>query len=1274
MPKSKMFRPVQVGKKKRYTYARSEEVLKMPHLLDLQTKSYDWFCSEGLKDVFADISPIEDSAHKWALHFGKYYFGKGKYNIEQCKAKDVNYSAPLYVQVRLENKETGELKEHDLFMGDFPIMTDTGTFIINGAERVIVSQLVRSPGVYYKKERDTFDKEIYSAQLIPNRGAWIELESDPSGSISVRIDRNRKMPVTVLVRALGYSSNDDILELFDHDIHIEKTLEKDNTTDRKSALIEIYHKLRPGEPATEESGTTLLNNFFYDPRRYDLAKVGRYKINKKLAWKNRLRGHKTEGPIINKETGEVVIEGNSIIDDEAIAKIEESGVFSSYDQVEVMTQKGDGTPVKVICSSGNREDNYRILERCDIIACIDYLLNLIQGYGKSDDIDHLGNRRVRCVGELLQNQFRIGLTRMERVACERMTTQDQDKMTPQALVNIRPVVAAIKEFFGSSQLSQFMDQTNPLAELPHKRRLSALGPGGLSRERAGFEGRDVHYSHYGRMCPVETPEGPNIGLISSLSNYGIINKYGLIETPYRIIEKSVGPDGKKEYHVTDETKYVTADIEEDKIIAQASEPLDEQGHFIHKNVASRRGADVLEAEPEEVDLMDVSPKQVVSIGTSLIPFLEHDDTNRALMGANMQRQAVPLLRPEAPLVGTGMEWVAGQDSGVCILAKRGGTVERVTGRQIIVHADNGELDTYNLIKFMRSNQSTCINQRPTVFKGERVEKGDTLADGMATDQGELALGHNVLVAFVSWEGYNHEDAVLISERLCKDDLYTSIHIEEYECDARDTKLGEEEITRQLSSVSEDTVKYLDENGIIMVGADVRPGDILVGKVTPKGETELTPEERLLRAVFGDKEREVRDTSLRVPHGEFGKVVDVKVFTRENGGGLAPGVNKIVQVYIAQKRKIREGDKMAGRHGNKCVCSRILPVEDMPFTPDGHPVDLVLNPLGVPSRMNIGQILEIHLSWACHMLGEEIRDAMAKGEDSKEYKDMRDRLVACGYDFKKYGMPEPTESGIHIATPVFDGCRDEDLAATLKAAGLPANAKTDLYDGRTGEKLDNQVTIGWKYMLKLHHLVDDKIHARSIGPYSLVTQQPLGGKAQFGGQRFGEMEVWALEAYGAAYTLQEILTVKSDDIVGRVKAYEKIVKGENIPSPGVPESFKVLMKELQSIGLDVRILNENGDEVVLKELDESDLEQGHSGDHWHREVKEAMEGDSAVTESRNALETSMNGGEAAEGNDVASFNDTLEAEANAPENEEVGFNEVNMNDEVGHTDDSNGQDE
>lgn len=1260
MPNSKMFRPVQVGTKKRYTYARSQEVLGMPHLLDLQTKSYEWFCKEGLRDVFADISPIEDSAHKWALHFGEYYFKKEKYSIDECKTRDATYSAPLQVKVQLVNKETGEIKEHDLFMGDFPIMTDTGTFIINGAERVIVSQLVRSPGVYYKKEMDTFGKEIYSAQLIPNRGAWIELETDANGVVSVRIDRNRKMPVTYLIRALGFSSNEEIMELFNNDIHIEETLKKDETQNTKEALIAIYKKLRPGEPATEESGTTLLRNFFYDPRRYDLAKVGRYKLNKKLSWENRLKGHRTEGPIVDTETGEIIIQGNALIDEEAIAILKKSGVFSKVEMVEVMTQKEDGTPVKVICSNGMRDDSYRILDRADIIAAVDYLLNMIQGYGRPDDIDHLGNRRVRCVGELLQNQFRIGLSRMERVVRERMTTQDQDKMTAQALVNIRPVVAAIKEFFGSSQLSQFMDQTNPLAELTHKRRLSALGPGGLSRERAGFEVRDVHYSHYGRMCPVETSEGPNIGLISSLSNYGIVNKYGLIETPYRRINP-------KTHEVTNECLYVTADIEENKVIAQASEPLSDTGAFLNRYVACRRGPDVLEASPEEVDLMDVSPKQVVSIGTSLIPFLEHDDTNRALMGANMQRQAVPLLRPEAPLVGTGMEWVAGQDSGVCVLAKRSGVVTSVNGKQIIVRADNGEYDTYDLIKFLRSNQSTCINQHPIVYKGDKVEAGQTLADGMSTDGGELALGHNVLVAFVSWEGYNHEDAVLISERLCKDDLYTSIHIEEYECDARDTKLGEEEITRELASVSDDALKNLDENGIIRIGADVRPGDILVGKVTPKGETELTPEERLLRAIFGDKEREVRDTSLRVPHGEFGKVVDVKEFTRENGDELAPGVNKLVRVYVAQKRKLREGDKMAGRHGNKCVCSRILPVEDMPFTPDGRPVDLVLNPLGVPSRMNIGQILEIHLSWACHMLGEEIKEAKT---DPVKAKALEKRLREAGYDFDTYGMPESTESGVHIATPVFDGCRDEDLAATLAAAGLPVNAKSDLYDGRTGEKLDGQVTIGWKYMLKLHHLVDDKIHARSTGPYSLVTQQPLGGKAQFGGQRFGEMEVWALEAYGAAYTLQEILTVKSDDVIGRVKAYEKIVKGENIPSPGVPESFKVLMKELQSIGLDVRVLNEDKEEVVMKELDESDLEPSNGGERWHKdEVKAAMEGEDSVSAARNAMESSMAGeGKEVPADDTASFNDTLEAEAAAPANEEAAFTETDIETEAGLVDD------
>ena len=1306
-------KPVKLGKTERMSFSHIDEVISMPNLIEVQKNSYQWFLDEGLKEVFHDIGTIEDYTGNLALSFVDFRLDKEpKYSIKECKERDVTYAAPLRVTARLLNKETGEVKDQEIFMGDFPLMTDAGTFVINGAERAIVSQLVRSPGVFYGDAKDKVGNDLYSATMNPNRGAWLEYETDAANVFYVRIDKNRKLPVTVLCRALGLSSDEEILNFFGEDERILATLEKDTTKNQDEGLLEVYRKLRPGEPPTVESATNQINMLFFDPRRYDLSRFGRYKMNKKLSLARRITGFVAAENIVAPLTGEIIVEAKGKITRELAEKADAAGVdtvilsiegkkvkvitngcvdaqgFFSFDVKECgINERCSFDEIKkILDTTSDVEEQKEMLRRNhdqligrtvtvkDILSSINYLNGLGHGVGTTDDIDHLGNRRVRCVGELLQNQFRIGLTRMERVVRERMTTQDQDKMTPQALVNIRPVVAAIKEFFGSSQLSQFMDQTNPLAELTHKRRLSALGPGGLSRERAGFEVRDVHYSHYGRMCPVETPEGPNIGLISSLSNYGIINKYGLIETPYRIIEKTEDPKtGVKEYHVTDETKYVTADIEEDKIIAQASEPLDTEGHFIHKNVASRRGPDVLEAEPEEVDLMDVSPKQVVSIGTSLIPFLEHDDTNRALMGANMQRQAVPLLRPEAPLVGTGMEWVAGQDSGVCILAKRGGTVERVTGRQIIVRADNGELDTYDLIKFMRSNQSTCINQRPTVFKGERVEKGDTLADGMATDQGELALGHNVLVAFVSWEGYNHEDAVLISERLCKDDLYTSIHIEEYECDARDTKLGEEEITRQLSSVSEDAVKYLDENGIIMVGADVRPGDILVGKVTPKGETELTPEERLLRAIFGDKEREVRDTSLRVPHGEFGKVVDVKVFTRENGDELAPGVNKLVRVYIAQKRKIREGDKMAGRHGNKCVCSRILPVEDMPFTPDGRPVDLVLNPLGVPSRMNIGQILEIHLSWACHMLGEEIRAALKAGEGSAQYEEMKQRLIDCGYDFEKYGMPEPTESGIHIATPVFDGCRDEDLAATLKVAGLPANAKTDLYDGRTGEKLDNQVTIGWKYMLKLHHLVDDKIHARSTGPYSLVTQQPLGGKAQFGGQRFGEMEVWALEAYGAAYTLQEILTVKSDDVIGRVKAYEKIVKGENIPSPGVPESFKVLMKELQSIGLDVRILNENGDEVVLKELDESDLEQGYGGgERWHRdEVKEAMEGDSAVTESRNAMETSMNGGAAADNNDVASFNDTLEAEANAPTDEEAGFGETDMNNETGHND---GQDE
>ncbi len=1242
-----MFRPEKVGTRKRYTYARAIDVMKMPHLLDLQTKSYEWFQQEGLRDVLDDISPIEDSGHKWGLYFLDYRFEAPDATIDECRAKAMTYSAPLRVCARLVNHETGEIKENpDLFMGDFPIMTSTGTFVINGAERVVVSQLVRSPGVYFSREQDSLGKYIYSGQVIPNRGAWIELETDSNGTVSIRIDRNRKMPATILVRALGWETNDEILDLFGRDVHIQRTLEKDPTHNREEALIEIYKKLRPGEPPTVESATTLLHNLFYDPHRYDLAKVGRYKAGKKLGWKNRIRDLVTAEPIVNTETGEVILEAGVLVDAEAIAKLEKSGVFAHPGMVSELMENSEGTEVKIVCNDANLPDSDRTLKPEDMIANIGYLLNLMQGIGETDDIDHLGNRRVRCVGELLQNQFRIGLSRMERVVRERMTTQDEDKMTPQALVNIRPVVAAIKEFFGSSQLSQFMDQTNPLAELTHKRRLSALGPGGLSRERAGFEVRDVHYSHYGRMCSVETPEGPNIGLISSLANFAIINRYGLIETPYRQIDRT-DPENPV---VTEECKYVTADIEEDKIIAQASEPLDAENHFVNKNVTARRGADPVEADATEVSLMDVSPKQVVSIGTSLIPFLEHDDTNRALMGANMQRQAVPLLRPTAPLVGTGMEFVAAQDSGVCVLAKRSGVVKKIDGTSITVRTDKGEVDEYPLTKFMRSNQSTCINQRTIVSEGDRVEAGQTLADGMATDGGELALGQNVLVAFVSWEGYNHEDAVLISERLCKEDLYTSIHIEEYECDARDTKLGNEEITRQLPSVGEDAIKYLDENGIISIGADVHPGDILVGKVTPKGETELTPEERLLRAIFGDKEREVRDTSLRVPHGEFGKIVDVKIFSREEGDELPPGVNRSVRVYIAQKRKIHEGDKMAGRHGNKCVCSRVMPIEDMPFTPDGRPVDLVLNPLGVPSRMNIGQILEIHLGWACHALGEEIRE---------KDPDVERRLREAGYDFDKYGMPEPDRDGIHIATPVFDGCRDEDLATTLRAANLPANAKSVLYDGRTGEKLDNPVTIGWKYMLKLHHLVDDKIHARSTGPYSLVTQQPLGGKAQFGGQRFGEMEVWALEAYGAAYTLQEILTVKSDDVVGRVRAYEKIVKGENIPSPGVPESFKVLMKELQSIGLDVRILNENGEEVVMKELDEDEFETSFSDRRLNRDDKEAdramaekqahdkellevMEGDDSISVSRDEVQGRESEGASDILADVLDADDAVEA--------------------------------
>lgn len=1173
----------------------------MPHLLDLQIGSYKWFLEKGLKDIFKDISPIEDASGNLSLSFESFSLGEPKYDVRECKERDTTYAAPLRVLIRLMNRETGEIKDQEVFMGDFPLITNTGTFIINGAERVIVSQLVRSPGVYYGREIDPMGIRLYSSTIIPNRGAWIELETDTNGIVYARIDRNRKIPATVLIRALGWPTNDDIMQLFNNDPRLQATFEKDTTESQEEALVEIYKKLRPGEPPTVESARSLFEGLFFDPRRYDMARVGRYKAGRKLGWEHRLFGLTLHEPIVNGETGELIVPAQTVIGAAEIRKIKDSGVFGFDGLVEVFAEKQDGSVCKIICNNSNLPVDHRTITKEDIIANIGYLLNLMDGFGNVDDIDHLGNRRLRCVGELLQNQFRIGLTRMERVVRERMTVQDTETITPQVLINIRPVVAAIKEFFGSSQLSQFMDQTNPLAELTHKRRLSALGPGGLSRERAGFEVRDVHHSHYGRMCPVETPEGPNIGLISSLACFSKVNEFGFIEAPYRRVDK-------KTHVVTDEVHYITADEEEQYIIAQANEPLAADGTFVNERVACRHGEAVLEVARERVDFMDVSPKEVVSVGTSMIPFLENDDANRALMGANMQRQAVPLLRTQAPLVGTGMEYKAACDSGVCVLAKRAGTIVRVTGDEIIVNTDEGGLDTYKLIKFVRSNQSTCINQRPVVYKGERVEKDQVLADGMATDGGELALGYNILVAYMPWEGYNYEDAVLLSEELPKNDIYTSIHVEEYECDARDTKLGAEEITREIPNVSEDSTKNLDEDGIIMVGADVFPGDVLVGKVTPKGETELTPEERLLRAIFGDKEREVRDTSLRVPHGESGKVVKVRVFSRENGDELPPGVNNLVRVYIAQKRKIHEGDKMAGRHGNKGVVSRVMRQEDMPFLPDGTSVQIVLNPLGVPSRMNIGQILETHLGWAMHEIGVQILNP-----DNK----LADKLKAVGYDIDTYGMVRPDKAGVHIATPVFDGAHAEDVFEALRLAGLPDDGKTVLYDGRTGEPMDRRVTVGYTYFLKLHHLVDDKIHARSTGPYSLVTQQPLGGKAQFGGQRFGEMEVWALEAYGAAYTLQEMLTVKSDDVVGRVKAYEKIVKGENIPEPGVPESFKVLLKELQAIGLDVQILNEDSEEVIIKELDDEDDADGDAGKN--DEMRHIMEGEGAADTAGQSVE-------------------------------------------------------
>ena len=1181
-----MFKPVPVGDRIRYSYARINEVLPMPHLIDIQRKSYEWFIKEGLCEIFHDISPIKDFTGNLELSFENFELGKPKYGVEECKERDESYSAPMNVKVRLVYKDTGEIKESSVFMGDFPLMTETGTFVINGAERVIVSQLVRSPGVYYSVDIDPSGKKLYGTTVIPNRGAWIEYETDINDVIYARVDRTRKLPATVLLRALGLSSNEEILKVFGEHPFVLATLEKDTTNNREEALIEIYKKLRPGEPPTLENATQLIEATFFDNRRYDLASVGRYKLNKKLGWRNRLQGTVIAEPLVDMETGEIILPAGTKMTVENLDKVEASGVYKEQGLRKLKIKFKD-QDMDLLFTTGI-DEKIRTVTVEDVLVSFNYLLNMMDGHGTGDDIDHLGNRRVRCVGELLQNQFRIGLARMERVVRERMTIQDTEVITPQALINIRPVVAAIKEFFGSSQLSQFMDQNNPLAELTHKRRLSALGPGGLSRERAGYEVRDVHNSHYGRMCPIETPEGPNIGLIGSLSTFAVINKYGFMETPYRRVDK-------ENRRVTDEVYYMTADEEDKYIIAQANEPLDENGYFLEDRVTARAKDDVLSLPPEQVDYMDVSPKQVVSIATALIPFLENDDANRALMGANMQRQAVPLLCTQAPIIGTGMEYKVAVDSGVCVLAKRAGTVERVVGNEIRVRAENGELDVYPLLKFKRSNQGTCVNQRPIVYKGDKVVEKQVLADGPATDHGELALGHNVIVAYMPWEGYNYEDAILLNEDLVKADVFTSIHIEEYDCNARDTKLGKEEITREIPNVSEEALKDLDERGIIRIGAEVRPGDILVGKVTPKGETELTAEERLLRAIFGEKAREVRDSSLRVPHGEAGKIVSVKVFSRENGDELPPGVNEQVRVHIAQKRKISEGDKMAGRHGNKGVVSRIMAREDMPFLPSGEPVHIVLNPLGVPSRMNIGQILENHLGWAARALGMQIADN-AEG--------LVEKLNKYGYDVEKNGMPETVEidrfgdqsvRAVQISVPVFDGAHEQDIADALELAGIDATAKTTLYDGRTGEPFDNKVTVGLTYMLKLHHLVDDKIHARSTGPYSLVTQQPLGGKAQFGGQRFGEMEVWALEAYGAAYTLQEILTVKSDDVVGRVKTYEAIVKGENVPDPGIPESFKVLVKELQSIGLDIKVLNEDEEEISLRDTDDDIAETAREVD-------------------------------------------------------------------------------
>ncbi len=1155
----------------RKTFAKTEDSIEMPNLIKVQKDSYDWFVKEGLGEVLKDISPIIDYSGNLILEFFDYYMeDTTKYSIEEAKERDTTYATRLHVKVRLINKETGEIKEQEIYLGDFPLMTDTGTFVINGAERVVVSQLVRSPGCYYAFTYDKTGKKLFTSTVMPIRGAWLEYETDANDVFYARVDRTRKIPVTALLRAIGLVTDEQITELFGDERKLKATFAKDTIKTQDEALIEIYKKLRPGELPTADAARNLFSGLLFDPRRYDLARVGRYKFNQKLSLATRIKNHVSFADIINPETGEVLVEKDTNITPEVAKEIQDSGINVVYLKVNDKKVRviGNGTVnihkfitdidisdlhfkemvnyevLKNILETTEEKDlekviNERIEELVpknivteDIIASINYLLNLQYGLGTIDDIDHLGNRRIRCVGELLQNQFRIGLTRLERVVRERMTIQDLDVVTPQTLINTKPITSSIREFFGSSQLSQFMDQTNPLSELTHKRRISALGPGGLSRERAGFEVRDVHYTHYGRLCPIESPEGPNIGLISALSTFAIINEYGFVETPYRKIDP-------KTHKVTDEVIYMTADEEDNYAIAQASEPMDKDGKFVNKKIKVRYLDEIIEVEADRVDFIDVSPKQLVSVGAAMIPFLEHDDANRALMGANMQRQAVPLMITDSPIVGTGIEYRAAKDSGTTVVAKEGGTVEKVTGDEIVIKTKTG-IDTYKLRKFKRTNGGTCINQKPIVRRGEIVNANDVIADGPSTQNGEMALGKNVLIAFTTWEGYNYEDAILLSERLVKEDVYTSIHIEEYDCECRDTKLGAEEITRDIPNIGEDSLKDLDDRGIIRIGAEVRPGDILVGKVTPKGETELTSEEKLLRAIFGEKSREVRDTSLRVPHGEAGTIVDVKIFTRENSDELAPGVNQVTRVYIAQKRKISVGDKMAGRHGNKGVVSRILPVEDMPFMPDGTPVDVVLNPLGVPSRMNLGQVLEVHLGAAARLLG------------------------------------------MKVATPVFDGASEEDIENLLKESGLTADGKTILYDGRTGEPFDKPITVGVMYMLKLHHLVDDKIHARSTGPYSLITQQPLGGKAQFGGQRFGEMEVWALEAYGAAYTLQEMLTIKSDDVVGRVKTYEAIVKGENIPEPGVPEGFKVLIKELQSIGLDVRLYSKDNKELELTE--------------------------------------------------------------------------------------------